>query len=236
MRGAPGPESIPADTHAVKGRAEIVLAAMASGGAGASFDAMRVQKLLFLVDAEIPDLTGGPHFRFRPGNYGPFDAGVYAALDELAGRSLVIVGERNGYRDYSLTPDGYAAGRTLLAGLPEEARRFIGSAVNWLRLSTFRRILNFIRRRYPEMSANAIIPELRTPPMRAAHRFTPPSFLSGVARLLDFTGSLDPPLYAGPPDQADAMAMRQDREQNWEAVGDDMESVLAQLGPPGPVR
>ena len=54
-------------------RAEIVLAAMAAGGRGMSYDGLRMQKLLFLIDAEIPELVKGPHFEFAAYNYGPFD-------------------------------------------------------------------------------------------------------------------------------------------------------------------
>ena len=110
----------------------------------------------------------------------------------------------------------------------------MASASEWLRLSTFRRILTVIYRKYPEMARNSVVPDLkaRTAPIRAAHRFVFPSFLSGVSRILDFTGSLDPPLYGGPPEQADAEALRQD----WEAVGDDLERALAAFGPPEPAR
>ena len=40
---------------------------------------MLVQKLLFLLDREAAEIVGGPHFRFVPYNYGPFDKGVYVA-------------------------------------------------------------------------------------------------------------------------------------------------------------
>ena len=105
-------------------------------------------------------------------------------------------------------------------------------AAEWLRLRTFRRILTVIYRKYPEMARNSIVPELKAPSFRAPHRLVLPSFLSGVSRIFDFTGSLDPPIYHEPPEQADAMAIRQD----WEAVGDDLEHALAAFGPPEPAR
>ena len=215
----------------MKKRHEIILTAMASGGSGASFDPLRIQKLLFLIDAEIPDLTGGPHFRFEPYDYGPFDRTIFETLRELARRSLVVIGPSKGRNDYSLTPAGLSAGSGLLAALPEGAREFMTSAANWVRLSTFRRILTVIYRQYPEMAKNAVIPELTASPSDPARARGIPSFLSGAARLLDFTGSFDPPLYPKGPEE-DATAIRRD----WEAVGDDLEYALAQLGPPIPVR
>ena len=213
-------------------RAEIVLAAMAAGGRGVSYDGLRVQKLLFLIDVEIPDLVEGPHFDFAAYNYGPFDKSLYEVLGDLERRGYVAQGHKNGYADYSLTSQGGVEGGCVLGTLSPEARQFMESAAKWLRLSTFRRILTVIYRKYPEMARNSIVPDLKAPSFRAAQRFVLPSFLSGVSRIFDFTGSLDPPFYQEPPEQADAMAIRQD----WEAVGDDLEHALAAFGPPEPAR
>ena len=65
------------------GRSEIVLAAVAAGGSGARFFPVQLQKLLFLIDREIPELVHGPHFRFIPYYYGPFDKGLYVELGRL---------------------------------------------------------------------------------------------------------------------------------------------------------
>lgn len=211
---------------------QLVLAAMASGGNDAAFGRLQIQKLLFLIDAEIPDLTDGPHFRFRPYKYGPFDETVYTVFEELADASLVVASQRHGYRAYSLTPSGHSAGSAVLAALPADATRFMKDAAKWLRFSTFRRILSVIYRRYPEMAVNSVVPQFRAARNRAALRLTLPSFLSGVARLADFTGSLDPPLYGGAPDREDARAMRAD----WEAIGEDFERALAEFAPPEPAR
>ena len=205
---------------------------MAAGGRGVSYDGLRVQKLLFLIDVEIPDWVEGPHFDFAAYNYGPFDKSLYDVLGDLERRGCVARGQKNGYADYSLTVQGLKKGGRVLGTLSPEARQFMESAATWLRLSTFRRILTVIYRKYPEMARNSMVPELKAPSFRAAHRFVLPSFLSGVSRIFDFTGSLDPPIYQELPEQADAMAIRQD----WEAVGDDLEHALAAFGPPEPAR
>jgi hypothetical protein len=44
----------------------------------------KVQKLLFLIDREIPRLVGGPHFNFQSYDFGPFDRDVYDTLEALA--------------------------------------------------------------------------------------------------------------------------------------------------------
>ena len=47
-------------------RFDVVLAVMAAGGAGARYDPVRVQKLFFLIDREIPEFIDGPYFHFEP--------------------------------------------------------------------------------------------------------------------------------------------------------------------------
>lgn len=210
----------------------LVLAALASGGKNATFGPLRIQKLLFLIDAEIPDLTDGPLFRFRPCEYGPFDETVHTVLDELVDSSPVVANHRRGYRTYALTEGGRSAGGAVLAELPPDAIRFMKDAAAWLRLSTFRRVLSVIHRRYPDLAVNGVAPRSGAAPNRTARYLTFPSFLSGVARLADLTGSLSLPLYGGAPDREDARAMRSDRE----AIGEDFESALAEFAPPEPAR
>ena len=86
--------------------AEIVLAAIAAGGRGVSYDGLRIQKLLFLIDVEIPDLVDGPHFAFAAYNYGPFDKSLYEVLGDLERRGRVAQGHRIGYPDYAPDPAG----------------------------------------------------------------------------------------------------------------------------------
>ena len=58
--------------------------------------------------------------------------------------------------------------------------------------------------------------------MRAALLFARPSALEGVARILDFGGTLNEYNTANSPQQADTLALWSD----WLAVGDDMWSAI----------
>ena len=64
-------------------REEFILAAMAPG-ANYCYSPVQVQKLLFLLDRQIPREVNGPHFHFEPYHYGPFDSSVYSQLEQLA--------------------------------------------------------------------------------------------------------------------------------------------------------
>ncbi len=52
--------------------------------------------------------------------------------------------------------------------------------------------------------------------------FTDPSFIEGIARLLDFGGTLSQVNYSPTPEQADALAIKAD----WLAVGADLRATM----------
>ena len=60
-------------------REAFVLMALASGGEKI-YSPVQVQKLLFLLDDNIPDIVEGPHFAFEPYDYGPFDTAFWNNL------------------------------------------------------------------------------------------------------------------------------------------------------------
>ena len=71
-------------------REEIILAALSPAG-GVPHTPVQVQKLLFLVDRNLPSLIGGPKFNVEPYHYGPFDQKVYSTLGELSRQGLVEI-------------------------------------------------------------------------------------------------------------------------------------------------
>lgn len=134
----------------------MMLTGLAAAGASASFTPVQVQKLFFLIDREIPRFVGGPHFSFRPYDYGPFDSAVYDTLDILSIQGLVEIESSGRYRVYSLTSSGYDAGQKLLAQLVPEVNKFIADAANWVLSLRFDQLVSAIYRRYPDMKVNSI--------------------------------------------------------------------------------
>ena len=203
-------------------RADIVLAAMAAGGVKARYDPVRVQKLYFLIDREISEFIGGPYFHFKPSHYGPFDIAVYEDLDELAEQGKINIDTTGRYNRYSLTDSGHARGAAVLSALPEPAARYIEDAAKWIRFVPFKHLLSAIYRQYPDMAVNNVIPQAMLGYPRASFRFTMPSFLSGVARTLDFMGTLDDYQSDWSAERLDALALYHD----WCAVGDDLGAAM----------
>jgi hypothetical protein len=141
------------------GRRETVLAALAAGGENATFSPVQVQKLFFLIDREASHLLGGPHFRFKPYDYGPFDAAVYEHLTLLGFEGAVQVKGSERYRVYSLTGKGFAEGDHILSSLPNKTADFLRAAARWVRGLSFQQLVAAIYRDYPDMKVNSIFRE-----------------------------------------------------------------------------
>lgn len=137
-------------------RSEILLAGLAAGGENATYTPVQVQKLFFLLDREAAPALGGPFFNFVPYDYGPFDQGVYAGLDDLARRDLASIQNTGRYRVYGLSPGGQSEGRRILAAMQPATRDYVANVANWVRQLSFQQLVASIYNRYPDMKANSV--------------------------------------------------------------------------------
>jgi uncharacterized protein len=137
-------------------RRNLVLAALAAGGENASYWPVQVQKLLFLIDREASALVDGPHFEFKPYDYGPFDRAVYVELESLSTQGLVGMQNTGRYRVYSLSPEGYRRGAESLRGLGDAASTYVEQAARWVRSLSFQQLVAAIYNRYPDMKVNSV--------------------------------------------------------------------------------
>jgi uncharacterized protein len=137
-------------------RPEFVLAVMAAGGEAAPLRPVHAQKLFFLLDREIGPWVGGPHFDFRPYDYGPFDSDVYNEIERLARAGLVEVLGRSRHRSYILTKQGHAEARKHLEALHPNARDYVVRASAWVRSLGFSQLVSAIYQKYPDMKAASV--------------------------------------------------------------------------------
>ena len=129
-------------------RDEVVLAALAPGAAYA-YTPVQVQKLLFLIDRQIPRSVEGPHFQFEPYHYGPFDRAVYDQLNELAERGLVLIDTSRSPRTFALTPEGIARGTAVLNAQSHVAVDFINRVSAFVRTQSFSSLVSAIYKAFP---------------------------------------------------------------------------------------
>ncbi|MGA9391126.1 MAG: hypothetical protein WBV69_11830 [Candidatus Sulfotelmatobacter sp.] len=136
-------------------REEFVLAAMTPGG-GYRYSPVQVQKLLFLLERQIPGAFNGPHFHFQPYHYGPFDSAVYQQLEQSAARGLVLIDHSSSPRSFILTTDGAAIGNRALDALPPPIREFVARTCDFVRTQSFSSLVSSIYKAFPEMRANSV--------------------------------------------------------------------------------
>jgi len=134
---------------------QIVLVAL-SFGSGKSFTPVQVQKLLFILDRMIPKQVDGPHFNFKPYDYGPFDKDVYCVLSELRAEGLVEIFCDNTVRRYKLTKSGQAKGDEAAASLSSEVGKYIKDVTDFVKRQSFTGLVSAIYRAFPEMKVNSI--------------------------------------------------------------------------------
>lgn len=139
-------------------RKSLVLAALAPAK-GDTYTPVQIQKLLFLIDKNIPSYIGGHLFNFEPYDYGPFDKSVYDILDLLYLGEMIEIIEVPGHswKKYRLTDKGLAAGQTTLNSIESNAREYIVKVSEFVRKLSFAALVSSIYHAYPEMKVNSVL-------------------------------------------------------------------------------
>lgn len=132
----------------------VVLAALAPAEGGV-YSPVQVQKLIFILNEEIPKQFDGPHFNFEPYDYGPFDKKVYETLEALEKEGLVeIIRER--WNSYKLTPAGQARGNKLVSDLNNTAMQYLINLSKFVRSLSFSELVSAVYKAYPKMKENSV--------------------------------------------------------------------------------
>jgi uncharacterized protein len=158
-----GAEEPSATKFRSKGRAQmnrrsLVLAVLACAD-GRSFTPVQIQKALFVICRNVPDLIDeGPGFNFEAYDYGPFDSSVYTELSILeTNRCVVIAPSGIGrWNTYAATDTGLIRGRELLGRLSKRDQEYLRKISDWVRSLSFSALVKAIYDAYPEMRANSI--------------------------------------------------------------------------------
>ena len=140
-------------------RQNLMLAALSGAGEHATYTPVQVQKLFFLIDREAAAYVNGPHFDFKPYDYGPFDRAVYDELEYLTriGLTETVQGIRT--RLYMLTSEGYAIGVNELTRFPTNIQDFIKRCAIWVRSLSFQQLVAAIYNKYEDMRVNSVFRE-----------------------------------------------------------------------------
>ena len=137
-------------------RQKMIIAAMASGGEGAIFSPVQIQKMFFLIDREATKFVGGPYFNFEAYDYGPYDSEVYVELSQLKDQGLANIRRDSHYNNYSLTAEGFKQGKEVLEDSLKGASSALQKIATWILQRNFQQIVTAIYTAYPEMKEKSI--------------------------------------------------------------------------------
>ncbi|MFM7631049.1 MAG: hypothetical protein ACKO43_04475 [Alphaproteobacteria bacterium] len=137
---------------------EILLLSLSGGY---KFSPVQVQKLLFLVDKNLPSTAGAPFFNFQPYDYGPFDKDIYLELEKLSKDGLVEIYHDTflSHRLYALTPQGCKKAQELTEKFDEKNVDYIKKLSEFVRGLSFRDLVSAIYKAYPETKVNSVFAE-----------------------------------------------------------------------------
>ncbi len=199
---------------------------MGAAGPGAAFDPVRIQKLLFMIDWQIPDLVGGPHFDFQPYGYGPFDQAVYRDLGELIRMRYVTVDDSGLYPLSSVTESGQAEAESLLSACSDVVSEYLTITAEWVLSTGFRPLVAAVYDRYPEMAAGSKMRFARSKFRYPAACSPQQAFIRGDARAFDMTGDIDDGIPKWLDRASDSAAIAGD----WRKVGDALRHAMRSIG------
>lgn len=191
---------------------------MAAGGLQASFNPIQIQKLLFLIDQELAGHVGGPHFKFEPHNFGPFDPQVYDVLADLAAEHKIEINTEGQYWLYWLAAHGAVEGTDALSTLDDRVAECLYQCARWVQIQSWRSLLTEIYAKYPYMRSNSRVPQLIEEAKRRNRRSSFKQYMKGFGSVLN----LFPP-------KPTARHLRTDRglRGDWQAIGDDLRQAVA---------
>lgn len=139
-------------------RQDVVLAMLGSA-TGRAFSPVQLQKAMFLVQRNIPEIFGeNQQFAFEPYDYGPFDRSVYDEATALASLGLAKIEQPPGYgiRQYSASEEGEKLSRQILANLNPAHAEYVDRVSTWVRSLGFAKLVKSIYEAYPDTRANSI--------------------------------------------------------------------------------
>ena len=135
-------------------RRDWVLAVLAAA-VGEPVTPVQLQKTLFLLEKECPQIGGRRYYKFTPYAYGPFDSTVYVDTRELAAEGLTTISQPDyGTREYRITEAGARAAEGLK--VDKDVRQALDRIVEHVRSLSFRQLLSEIYRRFPDMRERSV--------------------------------------------------------------------------------
>jgi hypothetical protein len=137
--------------------AEDIVVGIATGAKGPyDLDPIRVMKSCFLVSQRGREQWKAA-FRFEPYDYGPFDRGVYGAVEALVARGLLDADHSARYPTYRLTDSGRQRAREIREAIGEQAASWLEQVGRYVTSRSFSQLLEEIYAAFPAFAMRSVV-------------------------------------------------------------------------------
>lgn len=117
---------------------------------------VQLQKSLFLLGKDLPEIAKGDYYRFSAYHYGPFASAIYVDAEKLEEEGFVTISPYAGHprRVYTVTERGRTAAKRVAANPTEKAH--LANLIEWAQSQSFADLVSSVYERYPAMRKNSI--------------------------------------------------------------------------------
>ena len=136
-------------------RQDWVLLALHFGGAR-GLTPVQLQKSLFLLGMEVPDVRQQNFYEFLHHNYGPFSKQIYVDAEGLASDGCAAIEPRGSYSLYLITEAGRDHLKAIENHFSERAYNYLNDVVTWTQRQSFSSLVRAIYEKYPEYRVNSV--------------------------------------------------------------------------------
>jgi len=125
-----------------------------------SLDPVQLQKSVFLLGKNCPQIVGDGFYNFQPYNFGPFDVRVYQDAEDLQVRGYVAIHrpQWRSWGEYATTAAGDERATRIFREDPtaRSVSEYIHRLVPWVRGLSFETLIKTIYEHYPEFRENSV--------------------------------------------------------------------------------
>lgn len=137
---------------------------LAIDSATSALQPVQLQKALFLFAAKVPQgvLPATSRYEFKPYDYGPFSAEIYADAESLETSGLVSISRPpvSRYKEFRVTPAGRTQAQTLRAQEDPQVVNYLANLVTYTQSLGFNQLVASVYEEFPEMKVNSVFKDV----------------------------------------------------------------------------
>lgn len=119
---------------------------------------IQLQKSLFLLGQNMPNVVKPDFYKFVPHNFGPFAKDVYGDAEALKNEGLIDEINKSGqnWPEYRVSQTGTQRAEELKKSISPDACKYLDELVKWVESQSFQDLLHAVYSAYPDFAKNSV--------------------------------------------------------------------------------